>query len=62
MAKVAVHCDTLLIELIPLQYNKLTADQLHTARMIGITESLAVRIVMGKTLTVGREQKVTIHF
>ena len=36
------------------QYNKLNADQLHTAKMIGITENLAVKIVMGKTLTVSQ--------
>lgn len=36
------------------RYNKLNPDQLHTARMIGITESLAIRIVMGKSLTVSK--------
>lgn len=45
-----------------LQYNKLSADQLHTAKMIGITESLAIRIVMGKTLTEEQSNLVNRFF
>lgn len=44
------------------KYNKLTPDQLHTAKMIGIPESLAVKIVMGKSLTVGEQkQKIACY-